>query len=184
MSLSSILRYKCARLRPSSLCCTLSRAISTPPAASSRQNVTLPVIPELFDPNFLDTLLPNTESQTHYDHTQITSRNPAIDITTQKQNISPQSTSTRSPTLVAFKALRSRTRRSLLWKLLEKAWEENASLTLKLIWKSRSIVDGKSLNKVFYSCGPNPFCVPCHPPHISSQCVWLALRKSSTNCNS
>ncbi|KAJ3491444.1 hypothetical protein NLI96_g730 [Meripilus lineatus] len=114
--------------------------ISTPPAASSCQNVTLPVIPELFDPNFLDVLLPHSQ-RPRDDHVAP----PEATTSTSEPTFK------RSPTFVAFKNIRPRTQPQDVWKILDKAWKEDPSLTLKLIWNSRSLVGNKRLlNSTFW----------------------------------
>ncbi|KAJ7603820.1 hypothetical protein FB45DRAFT_1013854 [Roridomyces roridus] len=103
----------------------------------SCQNPTLPAIPELFDPNFLDVLIPPPENGGP--------RNPMIDA------LKAHTTKNRAfvhidkgPLEEAFRLLND----YYAWgdkvgELLDKAWEEDPVRTLKIIWNLRSIPEGK-----------------------------------------
>ncbi|KIP08703.1 hypothetical protein PHLGIDRAFT_68973 [Phlebiopsis gigantea 11061_1 CR5-6] len=74
---------------------------------------------------------------------------------TRTTNDDPAYASTLSPTLDLFQALRPECWADDLDGVplstkLEKAWQENPELTLRLIWNSRSIHDGKSDRELFY----------------------------------
>ncbi|KAG5653115.1 hypothetical protein H0H81_002182 [Sphagnurus paluster] len=129
------------------------------PAAASRQTVTLPPIPELHDPNFLDVLLPvkETSPQKSESSTLIAgedaSKNLMMDALkgtahqTLTQNLAPTYDSTGSPTLDAFQFLASE---ADVKKHLDPAWAEDPELTLRIIWNLRSIHDGKGNKEAFY----------------------------------
>lgn len=135
-----------------------------PVTAASSQNVTLPVIPELYDPNFLDVLLPKRDAPLAVDveMKEPEPTHPMIDalMTTENRtrttNNDPAYASSLSPTLDLFHTLRPECwsydmpGEPSLSEKLEKAWKENPELTLRLIWNSRSIHDGKSDREVFY----------------------------------
>lgn len=144
--------------------------ISTPPAASSCQNVTLPVIPELFDPNFLDVLLPHSQ-RPRDDHVAP----PEATTSTSEPTFK------RSPTFVAFKNIRPRTQPQDVWKILDKAWKEDPSLTLKLIWNSRSLVGNKRLlNSTFWQYVYIPSIVYVYPSNLIPLTVLTAGSTRST----
>jgi Domain of unknown function (DUF2828) len=132
--------------------------MSTPPAAASTsQIVTLPHIPELFDPNFLDVLLPpQSVPKNHSDVAPPVPKNAFIDalksVARHKftQNGAPAFSSTLSSTLDAFQCLSTEMSPARIDALLAKAWEEDPALTLRIIWNARSIHDGKGDKELFY----------------------------------
>ncbi|KAH9969826.1 hypothetical protein BC827DRAFT_36870 [Russula dissimulans] len=134
--------------------------MSTPPAAASTsQIVTLPHIPELFDPNFLDVLLPpQSVPKNHSDVAPPVPKNAFIDalksVARHKftQNGAPAFSSTLSSTLDAFQCLSTEMSPARIDALLAKAWEEDPALTLRIIWNARSIHDGKGDKELFYMC--------------------------------
>ncbi|KAH9002791.1 hypothetical protein EDB86DRAFT_3063296 [Lactarius hatsudake] len=113
-------------------------------AASTSQIVTLPHIPELFDPDFLDALLPLRP--------RILLCNALKSVAHRKytQNSAPAFNSTLSHTLDAFQTLSLHMRRESINAVLSKAWEEDPSLALRIIWNTRSIHDGKGDKELFY----------------------------------
>jgi Domain of unknown function (DUF2828) len=133
--------------------------MSTLAAAASSQNVTLPDIPELYNPHFLDLLLPVADVKISEPVTESsTPRNPMVDalkttITqTLTENFAPAFSYTGSPTLDAFQFLKGHVSESQLNIYLKNAWDEDSSLTLKIIWNLRSIHDGKKDKETFYRC--------------------------------
>ncbi|EPS98355.1 hypothetical protein FOMPIDRAFT_42401 [Fomitopsis schrenkii] len=66
------------------------------------------------------------------------------------ENGAPAYSSTTSPTLDAFLALRPHPHAANISQCLAKAWEADAELTLRIIWNARSIHDGKGEREVFY----------------------------------
>ncbi|CAA7260377.1 unnamed protein product [Cyclocybe aegerita] len=135
-------------------------ASSVTSAAASSRSVLLPAIPELFDPNFLDVLIPGKhEDVMKLDVDEISTvapKNPmmealkAVAHQTLTANGAPAYDSTLSPTLDAFSGLTRYTYGSRVGKLLDDAWKEDPGLTLRLIWSLRSIHDGKGEKEVFY----------------------------------
>lgn len=131
---------------------------SIPPAASSSQKTTLPFIAELYDPNFLDVLLPQSAKNTRPSvaSAEVEPKNPLMEALrlntaqTLTANGSPAYSSTGSATLDAFQALRRDTFGRAVDKNLDAAWKEDAELTLRIIWNLRSIHDGKSEKETFY----------------------------------
>ncbi|KAJ7614158.1 hypothetical protein FB45DRAFT_262667 [Roridomyces roridus] len=118
----------------------------------SCQNPALPSIPELFDPDFLDALIPPSpaDPQTH-----ACAQNPiGVSNTPSQQTLtengSPPSSSKLSATHDAFWELTYYTWGNKIGALLDKAWAEDPLLALKLIWNVRSIHEGKAQKKVFY----------------------------------
>ncbi|KAJ7662973.1 hypothetical protein B0H17DRAFT_1171606 [Mycena rosella] len=69
---------------------------------------------------------------------------------TYTENGAPAYNSTLSPTLDAFQKLKPYLYGEQVGNLLEKAWEEDPDLTLKIIWNMRSIHDGKAEREGFY----------------------------------
>ncbi|KAF9047611.1 hypothetical protein BJ165DRAFT_1467253 [Panaeolus papilionaceus] len=125
---------------------------------SSRQ-VDLPDLPELFNPKFLDVLLPSNDDIVMVEHDESTSEgpsNPLMDALrgtsnrTFTANDAPAYRSTLSPLLDAFNGLRRDVFSPEMYPLLDAAWKEDPQLTLRLIWNLRSIHDGKSEREAFY----------------------------------
>lgn len=125
------------------------------PQSAYSQNVTLPHIPELFNPNFLDVLVPAQDVSAVEPDTEPRHSHPMMDalMTTLNRvrttNWDPAYASTGSATLDAFNILKPYAYEEL-GPYLEKAWKEDPNLTLRLIWNARSIHDGKSENELFY----------------------------------
>ncbi|THG96158.1 hypothetical protein EW026_g5631 [Hermanssonia centrifuga] len=125
-------------------------------AASTSQIVTLPVIPELYNPSFLDVLLPVRGATASVQKSQTEPRHPMMDALkasaslTLTENLSPAYSSTSSAVLDAFQTLKPYASDSNIPAALKKAWAEDPQLTLRLIWNSRSIHDGKGEKEVFY----------------------------------
>ncbi|KAJ3553256.1 hypothetical protein NP233_g12688 [Leucocoprinus birnbaumii] len=126
----------------------------------SSQNVTLPEIPELFDPNFLDVLVPKQAQDVVMEDAPAakTSSNPMINALLQQrpednqkytQNRAQAYASTGSATLDAFNSLSPWSFKEVN-QALDKAWAEDPALTLRLIWNMRSIHDGKGELELFY----------------------------------
>lgn len=136
--------------------------MSTVAATASSQNATLPDIPELYNPNFLDVLLPPVDVKVPDVVTESkqpsgsTARNPMMDAlqSTANQafttNLAPAYSSTGSATLDAFQFLSGHCSMSQMNAYLKDAWAEDASLTLRIIWNLRSIHDGKGDKETFY----------------------------------
>ncbi|KAF9461818.1 hypothetical protein BDZ94DRAFT_1283329 [Collybia nuda] len=133
--------------------------VSPATIAASTQVITLPDIPELYDPNFLDVLIPavNTKERDVTLEAPPAPRNPMMDALlstahqTLTENNAPAYDSTGSPTLDAFQLLAYYSRDAAAYKAcLDKAWAEDPGLTLRLIWNIRSIHDGKAEKDPFY----------------------------------
>ncbi|KAH7910323.1 hypothetical protein BJ138DRAFT_1101950 [Hygrophoropsis aurantiaca] len=133
--------------------------VSTPPAVASSQNVTLPAIPELTNPNFLDVLLPPGPAKSCKEapaHNPEVPKNAMMDALretthhTLTANGALAFDSTSSPTLDAFYGIGPFSSAKTVNELLEKAWEEDPNLTLRIIWLARSIHDGKADKELFY----------------------------------
>ncbi|KAJ7189031.1 hypothetical protein C8R46DRAFT_935252 [Mycena filopes] len=122
----------------------------------SGHNALLPSIPELFNPNFLDELIPPTQTPQKPTGPAPGPRNVMMDALQQAahrtltQNGAPAYDSTLSPTLDAFNRLRPFTWSAEAEALLESAWAEDPNLTLRIIWNLRSIHEGKSAREAFY----------------------------------
>jgi hypothetical protein len=134
-----------------------SNSAAAPPALSSSQNVTLPVIPELYDPNFLDILIPASLDKRAPDHVKAPiSSNPMVDALKSTahrvftENNAPAYDSSLSATLDAFDHINNHTFGQEVNQYLAKAWEEDPELTLRIIWNLRSIPDGKAAKEAFY----------------------------------
>ncbi|KAI9443399.1 hypothetical protein H4582DRAFT_1190106 [Lactarius indigo] len=125
-------------------------------AASTSQIVTLPHIPELFDPDFLDVLLPPRSTPDTMDvdapEPENTFMNALKSVAHRKytQNSAPAFNSTLSHTLDAFQSLSLHMPRERINAVLSKAWEEDPGLALRIIWNTRSIHDGKGDKELFY----------------------------------
>ena len=130
----------------------------TTPATASRQNVTLPHIPELYNPDFLNVLLPKQPEKMSIEvDTTPKPTNPMIAAlqATAHQVLTTNSAaaydSTLSPTLDAFQKVNGESGDSLA-RCLSNSWKEDPGLTLRIIWNLRSIPDGKGDKKAFYRC--------------------------------
>ncbi|PPQ64178.1 hypothetical protein CVT24_008553 [Panaeolus cyanescens] len=128
---------------------------------TSTRKFDLPVISELYNPNFLDVLLPSNEDvvMVEYDDGTTAASGPpnammdALRGTanrTYTDNGAQAFSSTLSPVLDAFNGLRRDVFASEMYPLLDNAWKEDPQLTLRLIWNLRSIHDGKAERKAFY----------------------------------
>ncbi|EIM80777.1 uncharacterized protein STEHIDRAFT_125778 [Stereum hirsutum FP-91666 SS1] len=132
--------------------------VSTSALLASSQNVTLPPLPELYDANFLDTLLPITEkgAPASASTTEPQPQNALIDALkatshqTYTTNAAKAFDSTDSPVLDAFQELTPYASGSDIHDSLAKAWAEDPQLTLRIIWNARSIHDGKGEKELFY----------------------------------
>lgn len=127
---------------------------SLPPSVASAQNFTLPEIPELYRPDFLDVLVPAPPVEDKAAPQSVKS-NPmmsalqSIPTFTLTQNGAPTFNTTGSPTLDAFQFVKDQ-RGSALDILLCNSWKEDPALTLRVIWNLRSIRDGKGDREGFY----------------------------------
>ena len=148
------LQYKCAR--------DLSHLGSLLPtmASPSTQTIILPEIPELYDDNFLDILLPakaeGDDSTISVATTTTAATNPVIEALIENSRRTftdkgaPAYNSTGSAILDAFHNLSTYTLD--VTEYLSKSWIEDPKLTLHLIWSLRSVSDGKGLKETFYQC--------------------------------
>ncbi|KAJ3776845.1 hypothetical protein FB446DRAFT_719856 [Lentinula raphanica] len=122
------------------------------------QKFTMPHVPELYDVNFLDVLLPPKPDDVVVTDAQAAPapRNAMMDALqasaylTLTENGAPALSSTLSPTVDAFNGLNPYSDANTLDNLLTKSWKEDPGLTLRLIWQLRSIHDGKSEREGFY----------------------------------
>ncbi|KAF7307674.1 hypothetical protein MKEN_01127400 [Mycena kentingensis (nom. inval.)] len=137
-------------------CVALVRQVSTSPHISwtrSAQVPLLPQLPDLFNPDFLDALLPPVERTRGLSSN---ARHPMMDALrldahrTLTDNGAAAYDSTLSPTLDAFHQLTRFASAEKTRELLDNAWAENPQTTLKLIWNLRSIHEGKAEKEAFY----------------------------------
>lgn len=147
--------------------------MTIPAPASTSRVVTLPHIPELFDPNFLDVLLPQRPASVTNVVTPVP-KNAFMDalksVSHHKltQNGAPAFSSTLSSTLDAFQSLSADMMAVRIDRLLAKSWAEDPALTLRVIWNTRSIHHGKGDKELFYryvcpwSCA-SPLLLTHHP---------------------
>ncbi|KAF4598907.1 hypothetical protein EYR38_007319 [Pleurotus pulmonarius] len=128
---------------------------SLPPSVASAQDFTLPEIPELYRPDFLDVLVPAPPVEKKAAASQPVKSNPmmsalqSISSLTYTQNGAATFNTTDSPTLDAFQFVKDR-KGSALDILLCNSWKEDPALTLRIIWNLRSIRDGKGDREGFY----------------------------------
>ncbi|KAJ6589857.1 hypothetical protein DFH09DRAFT_1274175 [Mycena vulgaris] len=100
----------------------------------SSQNTLLPDIPELFDADFLDVLIPRSNSPSASNARGQTGSSSTQD-RTRTENGGPAYGSTGSATLDAFCSLGSHTYGPEVGQYLDQAWAEDPDLTLRIIWK-------------------------------------------------
>ncbi len=124
--------------------------MSIPLAASTSRVVTLPYIRELFDPNFLDVLLPPRPTPVTNVAAPVAKNAKSVAHHMFTQNGAPAFSSTLSSTLDAFHSLSAQMSTARIDAVLAEAWEEDPALTLKIIWNTRSIHDGKGDKELFY----------------------------------
>ncbi|KAJ8474006.1 hypothetical protein ONZ45_g16092 [Pleurotus djamor] len=132
------------------------QTVVVPSSVASSQDFTIPEIPELLLPNFLDILLP--PSPPPFKNAPIPDnipKNPMVDALidsttkTLTLNDAPTYNTTGSPTLDAFQRINHSTGAELN-RLLGAAWREDRELTLRIIWNLRSVPDGKGVKEAFY----------------------------------
>lgn len=139
---------------------------NTPSAAATSQIVTLPAIPELFDPSFLDVLVPATRDAPILVDVPEIAPNAMMDALRstahQKRtaNNAPAFSSTLVPTLDAYLGLRTGISGEKVDSYLENAWAVDSDLTLRIIWSTRSIHDGKGEKELFHRCAPSSYFAP------------------------
>ncbi|KAF3903272.1 hypothetical protein ABW20_dc0108697 [Dactylellina cionopaga] len=122
------------------------------------QTTTLPYIPELYDPNYLDILLPPParDSVAASRNAPIAPTNPMIsalqDVANQvrTENNAPAYHSTGDVLLDAFHHPHARQPSSELAPFFTPAWDNDPEVTLRIIFYLRSIHEGKSDKKLFY----------------------------------
>ena len=129
---------------------------------TSAQIIVLPDIPELYEDNFLDILLPVKDANLTIGQASSTTPaapvNPFIEALKENSRRTftakgaPAYNSTDSAVLDAFNNLTKHTLDSDVAEYLSKSWLEDAELTLRLIWTLRSVPDGKGLKETFYRC--------------------------------
>lgn len=124
--------------------------------ALTSQKLSLPEIPELFDSNYLDVLLPASTPSTAKPPAPAGPSNVLMEALkevsnrTHTENDAPALKSTLSGTLDAFTALTSYSTAEEMAKHLDKAWAEEPNLALRMIWQLRSVHDGKGDKEAFY----------------------------------
>ncbi|PVF93373.1 hypothetical protein CPB86DRAFT_767963 [Serendipita vermifera] len=137
---------------------------TTPPSTSmkdSTRDVTHPDLPELYDPLFLDKLLPKQAQSTSQAEASAADQQAkknsafmeALKVEANKQftqNAAHGFASTLSPTLDAFNGLSQATDHADYDRLIRQSWEADPLLTVKLIFNLRSIHEGKSEREGFY----------------------------------
>ncbi|KAF8341290.1 uncharacterized protein EI90DRAFT_3011918 [Cantharellus anzutake] len=124
-----------------------------PSISDSSQIVVLPLIPELLNPNFFDSLLPpqppKAKDPPPLTNAFMTALREDVGNRMLTENESPAYRSTLSATLDLFSS-GGYLQGSVLHPLLKKSWEEDPAITLRIIYHLRSIHDGKSEKKGFY----------------------------------
>jgi hypothetical protein len=133
-------------------------------AAFTSQIVTLPHIPELFHSNFLDVLLPPRlalSSDANVADAPVVPKSAFMDALKSvahhkvTENGAPAFSSTLSNTLDAFQSLSVHMDNLTIDGVLARAWADDPALTLKIIWNTRSIHDGKGDKELFYRYVPS-----------------------------
>jgi hypothetical protein len=147
---------------------------------ATSQDVSLPPIPELLDPHFVDILLPLKPQAS-----QPAQAKPANFIAALKaqdnrrltNNLSPAYKSSESALLDAFYQLVPYASDNEIYGLLERAWKEGPETALKIIWHLRSIPDGKSEKENFYVAFGWLY---CHHPRTAIMSLPQLVRKVCT----
>ncbi|EPS41137.1 hypothetical protein H072_5008 [Dactylellina haptotyla CBS 200.50] len=127
--------------------------------ACTTQITTLPPLPELYNPNYLDILLPPPPS---YDPVSSIKNSPsaptnpmmsALEDTTNRvltQNNAPAYRSTKDHLLDAFHRPTSSAKVAEFENIFTPAWQTDPEVTLRIIFYLRSIHEGKNDRKLFY----------------------------------
>ncbi|KAG8803454.1 hypothetical protein FRC17_006177, partial [Serendipita sp. 399] len=124
----------------------------TRPSDSTR-DVTHPPLPELFNPSFLDLLIPKPVPKKDAPSVPKNAFMTALAAEANKQhtqNMAHAFASTGSPLVDAFNGLSQATAPKDFEPLLRNAWEVDPLATLKIIFNLRSIHEGKSDREGFY----------------------------------
>ncbi|OSX67327.1 hypothetical protein POSPLADRAFT_1072293 [Postia placenta MAD-698-R-SB12] len=127
----------------------LSTHVSESSPSNTSQIITLPSIPELHDPNFLDILLPPPENvikvptPTAPTNALMTALREDFGNRALTENQSPAYASTLNSSLDFFSAGPAQLTGPLVHTLLSASWEKDPDLTLRLIFYLRSIHDGR-----------------------------------------
>jgi hypothetical protein len=125
----------------------------------STKDVTHPDLPQLYDPSFLDSLLPKKPiPATSVSDAPGARLSGAAFMAALKeegnkqytQNLAHGWSSTGSPTVDAFNGLSQATDPADFEPLLRKSWQKDPLLTVKMIFNLRSIHEGKSEREGFY----------------------------------
>jgi hypothetical protein len=158
----------------------MSTSTQSPGAIATSQIVTLPPIPELFDPNFLEALIPVTQdAPTPKGEDAEVASNAMMDAlrTSAHQKLTTNSASAFSSTLLytldAYLGLRTSIPGEKVDRYLENAWAEDPSLTLRIIWSTRSIHHGKGEKELFYRYVASCFFVVRYSPRLTRAFGWL-----------
>jgi Domain of unknown function (DUF2828) len=131
---------------------------TTSPKDSTR-DVTHPELPQLYDPSFLEALLPEkpVAAKPASDASSATLSGAAFMAALKEEGNKQYTTntahgwsSTTSPTVDAFNGLSQATDPADFEPLLRKSWQEDPLLTVKMIFNLRSIHEGKSEREGFY----------------------------------
>ncbi|CAG7852546.1 Uncharacterized protein L728 [Serendipita indica DSM 11827] len=128
---------------------------TTSPRDTSR-DVTLPDLPELFDPDFLNKLLPKIDTSISSPKAPESKKSAFMDALDKEenkqftQNLAHGFKSTGSATVDAFNGLNPQTAHADYDRLLARSWSADPLATLKIIWNLRSIHEGKSEREGFY----------------------------------
>lgn len=127
-------------------------------SSRTSQIVTIPYIPDLTNPGFLDVLLPAKDDKMYSvaiakDEVPQNEMMAALHKTKHQavtDNGAMAYHSTGSSLLDAFQGLTRKTFGVSVDNYLEAAWKEDPALTLKIIWSLRSIHNGKGEREIFY----------------------------------
>lgn len=133
-------------------CESSTTAVSKSSPNDSCQRVTIPHIPELFEPDYLDKILGQSLARTpELEANQNISKEPTnafMSALREEGNRArtwknaPVFTSTLNPVLDAFTTINGNTPGEQVHQLLKESWAESPEKTLRVIWNLRSIHDG------------------------------------------
>jgi hypothetical protein len=154
-----------AHTMPDQLIQPFAPSTTTPASVSSprdsKRDVTVPSLPELHDPNFLDRLLPPpavvpaAKPKVDAQHTQGTSFMATMATASNRKRTTNHAagfSSTLDPTLDAFDSVSQKTNWNDIKPLttLRRSYEYDPVTTVKIIFNLRSIHEGKSEREGFY----------------------------------
>ncbi|KIJ25695.1 hypothetical protein M422DRAFT_273326 [Sphaerobolus stellatus SS14] len=171
-----------------------STDINTTSPSQSTRPVTLPHLPELYQPvdDVLNALFPQPTPSVSTKVEEVS--HPFMDALKETANRAKTWNnadayeSTRSSTLDAFASLSQSTANDSFVSLLSNSWSEDPDVTLRIIWNLRSIHDGKSAREPFYRAfawlyAYHPKTAIANLRYLVEPCIKRTVKKKAAKSN-